>query len=99
MSPYILIPFAVFAFCCLRQFGLRSRVIRALERYPEILDAIPGPLMLNMSLHRYIMRDNYQHLGDEGLNHQIRRYRQQFTILICAWLVCMAFVIAGMQRG
>lgn len=99
MFDFVLIPFCAFAGCVLATPILTNRVIRALERHPEVLDSIPGPLLMGWGLHRYIMREDYRRLNDERLNRQIRNYRRLHALAICVWLVFVASILWKAHSG
>jgi hypothetical protein len=88
-----LIGFSIFIVCIGANVVMTSRLIRALERHPETLDAIPGPHLIGWGLHRYAMCDDYRRLRDPAVEQRVRNYRRVVYLTMCVGLANLATIL------
>lgn len=88
MPVYVLIPFAVFAGCCIAQFWFMKKVRDALiERHPDtFLKAEKASIFPYQGLWRFTRGKEYQSLHDDELNRHVRNLKRLTIVAVGSWL-------------
>jgi hypothetical protein len=97
MPLLIIIPFVIFACCCLVQFVFLRRVRAALaERHPDVwLKISTKAWFIDSAVGRLAWTGQARSLGDPELMALINQLRVLYAVAFAAWLTLLGVMITG----
>ena len=87
--PIIVIPFAVFFFCCAAQFYFLRRVRQALiQRHPQVWLELSGKAwFVDNAVYRFIRRRQDKGLNDPDLTAKTKQAAILYYVAIITWVI------------
>jgi hypothetical protein len=88
MSPLLLLPFGVFAICCVLQFWFLHKVrVALINRHPDtFLELEKSAFFPMQGLWKFTRGDRYKQLKDATLDRHVRNLKRLMIVAYASWL-------------